>query len=445
MLTITTFSKPDRHDLFEYKGDCMKAIEDLTILFVDDEVNILNGLRRFLRKERYQTCFASGGKEALEILESQEIDIIVSDLRMPEMNGLELLQKVKVHHPGTLRLILSATRDIELTIDSINTGEVFRFIPKALETTSFKQIIMDAINYYLMTTERQELLEELSSANSYLNKAMTEIKEVNAEKEKLAEDARFVEGRIEQNLLQSEVPGGIEGVTIAASTIPSGHLDGDFFDFIKYSSKQFDVVVADVMGKGIQSALVAAGIKSMILKSLAEHDCSHGMRANCPSRPADITAIENVFSRAHEMSIQKLLEVNMFVTLCYGRFDLKRSEMAFLDCGHTKTIHYRAQEKTYAFLEGDNLPLGMEEHSTYVAKVVQLQKGDLLVFYSDGITEAENEKGDCFEPEKLAEFVMRNEQLHPQELIEQIQETVMDFSGKDSFDDDFTCIVIRIE
>ena len=423
----------------------MKAIEDLTILFVDDEQSILSALRRFLRKERYQTCFAVGGKEALKVLESREINLIVSDLRMPEMNGLELLKRVKLHYPETLRLILSATRDVEQTIDSINTGEVFRFIPKPLDPIPFKQIMMDAIEYFLMTSQRQELLEELSIANSYLKNAMTKIEEVNAEKEKLAEEARFVEGRIEQNLLQSEVPCGLEGVTIAASTIPSGHLDGDFFDFVKFGKKQFDVVVADVMGKGIQSALVAAGIKSMILKSMAEHDCSLGMRVNCPRNPADITAIENVFLLAHEMSIQKLLEVNMFVTLCYGRFDLEKSEMAFIDCGHTKTIHYRAQKKGYVFLEGDNLPLGMEEHSTYVAKVVQLQKGDLLVFYSDGITEAENDQGDCFEPEKLAEFVVQNERLQPQELIRAIQETVLAFSGKDSFADDFTCIVIRIE
>jgi len=423
----------------------MKAVEELTILFVDDEQSILSSLRRFLRKEKYQTCFASGGKEALEMMGSQEINIIVSDLRMPEMNGLELLSRVKSSFPETLRVILSATRDVEQTIESINNGEVFRFIPKPLDPEPFKQIMMDAVEYFLMKNERQELLEELSTTNTYLKNAMTIIEEVNAEKEKLAEEARFVENRIEQNLLQSEIPGGIEGATIAASTIPSGHLDGDFFDFVKFGSKQFDVVVADVMGKGVQSALVAAGIKAMILKALAEQDCSLGIRLSCPRSPADITAIENVLSLAHEMSIQKLLKVNMFVTLCYGRFDLERSEMAFLDCGHTKTIHYCAHEKAYAFLEGDNLPLGMEEHATYVPKVVQLQKGDLLIFYSDGVTEAENEKGDCFGPDKLAELVVRNERLDPGELIEKIQETVINFSGQGSFEDDFTCIVIRID
>ncbi|MGL1933105.1 MAG: SpoIIE family protein phosphatase [Desulfotalea sp.] len=423
----------------------MKTVEEITILFVDDEQSVLSSLRRFLRKEKYQTYFASGGKEALEMMASQEINIIVSDLRMPEMNGLDLLSRVKSHFPETLRVILSATRDVEQTIDSINTGEVFRFIPKPLDPEPFKQIMTDAIEYFLMKTQRQELLEELSTTNTYLNKAMIKIKEVNAEKEKMAEETRFIECRIEQNLLQSEVPGGIEGATIAASTIPSGHLDGDFFDFVKFSSKQFDVVVADVMGKGIQSALVAAGIKAMILKSLAEHDCSLGMRLSCPRSPADITAIENVLSLAHEMSIQKLIKLNMFVTLCYVRFNLERSEMAFLDCGHTKTIHYRAREKAYSFLEGDNLPLGMEEHSTYVSKVIHLQKNDLLIFYSDGVTEAENEKGDCFGPEKLAELVKRNEHLHPQKIIEKIQEMVIDFSGQDSFEDDFTCIVIRID
>jgi len=136
----------------------MLTIENLAILFVDDEPDILSSLGRFLRKEPYQILFAEGGKNALSVMKSNAIHIVVSDLRMPEMNGMELIQKVKTLYPDVIRVILSATRDVEQTIESINSGEVYRFIPKPLDPESFKRIMLDAIDYYRIKTERQEFL-----------------------------------------------------------------------------------------------------------------------------------------------------------------------------------------------------------------------------------------------------------------------------------------------
>ncbi|MCP3932483.1 MAG: serine/threonine-protein phosphatase, partial [Bacteroidetes bacterium] len=186
-------------------------------------------------------------------------------------------------------------------------------------------------------------------------------------------------------------------------------------------------------------------IKAMMLKAHAQHNCARGTRMNCPSNTPDITSIANIFSLIHSMSIQKLLQLNMFVTLCYARFNLVKSEMAFIDCGHTKTIHYRADEKRYSFLEGKNLPLGMEEQATYFPQVATFQKDDIFLFYSDGVTEAENSKGECFGPERLAELVAENQQLHPQDLLGKVKKEVFDFTKKITFDDDFTCIAVRID
>jgi len=125
----------------------------MIILFVDDEPEVLHSLRRFLHKEPYRTLFADGGRSALEIMGIQLVDIIVSDLRMPEMDGLTLLRKVKAEYPEVIRLILSAAHDVEQTIEAISSGDVFRFIPKLLDPKPFKQIIRDAINACRLKTE----------------------------------------------------------------------------------------------------------------------------------------------------------------------------------------------------------------------------------------------------------------------------------------------------
>jgi DNA-binding NtrC family response regulator len=128
----------------------MKSIADIVVLFVDDEPDVLSSLSRFLRKEPYRKVFAESGLKALEILAVQPVAIIVSDLRMPEMNGLALLDKVKASFPEIERLILSATSDMDQIIDAINSGDVFRFIQKPLEPVSFKQIVRDAVDVFLL-------------------------------------------------------------------------------------------------------------------------------------------------------------------------------------------------------------------------------------------------------------------------------------------------------
>jgi len=104
----------------------------LIILFVDDEHNILHAIRRHLIHAPYATLFAQSGKAALSLLAEQPVDIVVADLRMPEMDGITLLQRVREHYPDILRLVLSASVDRDLILDAINSGEVYRFIPKPI-------------------------------------------------------------------------------------------------------------------------------------------------------------------------------------------------------------------------------------------------------------------------------------------------------------------------
>jgi DNA-binding NtrC family response regulator len=128
----------------------MESISDIVFLFVDDEPDVLSSLRRFLHREPYRMMFAESGLKALEIMALQPVAIIVSDLRMPEMDGLSLLKEVKARFPDTERLILSATSDMDQIIDAIDSGDVFRFIQKPLEPVSFKEIIREAVDIYLL-------------------------------------------------------------------------------------------------------------------------------------------------------------------------------------------------------------------------------------------------------------------------------------------------------
>ena len=121
---------------------------------------------------------------------------------------------------------------------------------------------------------------------------------------------------------------------------------------------------------------------------------------------------------AHSEVARQLIELESFVTLCYARFDLRNRRVDFVDCGHTTTIHFHASTGTCALLQGENLPLGVSEGEIYGQIRVPLHPQDVLLFYSDGLTETRNSAGELFGIERLAKCVRTHGRLEPCSMIE---------------------------
>jgi two-component system, NtrC family, response regulator HupR/HoxA len=135
-----------------------------TILIVDDEERILNSLRRGLIDEPHNLLFADSGKKALEILEQNEVHVIITDMRMPEMSGLQLLKIVKEKYPNIVRLVLSGYTQVGTLLTAINQGDIFKFITKPWKLEEeFKEVIAQAIEYYNLHAERARLAKELEA------------------------------------------------------------------------------------------------------------------------------------------------------------------------------------------------------------------------------------------------------------------------------------------
>lgn len=141
------------------------------VLFVDDEENILNSLRRGLIDEEYECIFASSGKDALEVIRKREVSVIVTDMRMPEMDGLTLLKEVKKIAPDTIKIVLSGYTQLQQVLVTINQGEIFKFITKPWKLDEeFKVIINQALEYYNLRKDSENLKKSLEMRNtSYKN------------------------------------------------------------------------------------------------------------------------------------------------------------------------------------------------------------------------------------------------------------------------------------
>ncbi len=141
-------------------------MEKRTVLFVDDEENILKSLKRGLLDEPYETLFAQGGKEALEILKQKEVHVLVTDMRMPEMSGLELLQIVKTEYPHIIRMVLSGYTQVTTLLTAINQGEIYKFITKPWKLEEeFKPSVREAVEYYEFRHGRDQQVAEAGQHN----------------------------------------------------------------------------------------------------------------------------------------------------------------------------------------------------------------------------------------------------------------------------------------
>lgn len=129
-------------------------MEKRTVLFVDDEEKVLRSLKRGVLDEPYNSLFANSGKEALELIERNEVHVLVTDMRMPEMTGLELLKQVKQTHPHIVRIVLSGYTHITTLLTAINQGNIYKFITKPWKLEEeFKPVIRQALEYYELSTQ----------------------------------------------------------------------------------------------------------------------------------------------------------------------------------------------------------------------------------------------------------------------------------------------------
>ncbi|KDR94561.1 Response regulator receiver domain-containing protein [Peptoclostridium litorale DSM 5388] len=142
-----------------------------SVLFVDDEESILRALERGLIDEDYNCFFAESGMKALTIMDTQEIHVIVSDMRMPVMNGLQLLKEVEQKHPDAVKVILSGYTQLQQILTTINQVDIFKFITKPWNLEDeFKGVIRKSIEYYKLREENTKIKKDLQLKNkSYLN------------------------------------------------------------------------------------------------------------------------------------------------------------------------------------------------------------------------------------------------------------------------------------
>jgi phosphoserine phosphatase RsbU/P len=305
-----------------------------------------------------------------------------------------------------LVLILSRPFDQAVTVVAATALPII--LANAAGMFVFAFIIENLQNERKMQAERDTLLREMERKNTEL----------------------AIAAEIQQSFLPDTIT-QIEGYDIAAKSVMAKEVGGDFFDVIPLEvvplgPGKLGIMIADVSGKGIPAALFMALSRIVVRVNASWY----------AGKPA-------VAIRDANTIISQDSKSGMFVTLFYGLLDSATRTFAYVNAGHNPPIHYSAADSTLSELEATGIAIGLMDDSQYSQDTVLMASGDLLILYTDGITEAENAQREMFGLERLKEIILASTALSSQHIIEAILTAVRTYTGEYPQSDDITLMVIR--
>jgi diguanylate cyclase (GGDEF)-like protein len=394
------------------------------ILAIDDTPINLQLLMVALKLD-FDLQITTSGALGLEFAAETLPDLILLDVMMPEMDGFEVCRRFKAddRFKDIPIIFLTALGDVQAESTGLSLGAA-DYIAKPVNVDTAQQRIRNLL-------EREALRKEIQTQFNELKQA-TDLLQASRQRELEFGNA------IQHTLLQGVIPKGIEGASVSSFSEPSQVVDGDFSDIRRLHTNSFDVLVGDVMGKGVGAALIGAGVRSAYHQVLADLQVVKAFGTVLPT-PAEIV------NELHRVVTPRLVELSSFVTLALYRFDLEAGTLTCVNAGHTPGLLLSARQGEVLTIMGDNMPIGVLPDEVYVEVCVPIGPGDSLLVYSDGITEACNAGGEQYGQERLiAAFEAgRAAALVPFALLDSIQQTLRGFTGGAPALDDQSAIIVE--
>ncbi len=381
----------------------------MKIMIVDDEVDLEPMIRQKFRKQIrdgvYDFVFAHNGLEALaKLIEQPEIRLILSDINMPEMDGLTLLSKLKeLKSPWLKTVIVSAYGDMENIRTAMNRG-AFDFLTKPISFDDLEITINKTIEEITMIWKSMQEHDQLISIQQDLQTAR----------------------EIQQAILPKTFPPfpNRNEFSIFASMTPAKEVGGDFFDFFLIDKDRLGFVIGDVSGKGVSAAIFMAVSRTLIratgIKGISTEEC---------------------MSYVNKLLCSESVSC-MFVTVFYGILSTSTGEIEYVNAGHNPPYVLSGNSINRVDMTG-GIILGCIDDFNYSSKKLKLNPGDSLFLFTDGVTEAINRNDEMYGEESLIAF-LKEYSSHPiEEVVKESNLSVTRFSDGTPQSDDITLLAVR--
>jgi serine phosphatase RsbU (regulator of sigma subunit) len=371
-------------------------------LIVDDTPANLRLLASLLSRQGYRVRPVPSGTLALVAIQQNLPDLILLDIRMPELDGYEVSQRLKAD---------SRTRDIPIIFIS------------ALDATEDKvrAFTVGGVDYVSKPFQADEVLARVKT-HLALRNAQIKLQEANAE----MEQALAFAGKVQNSFLSHRLP-EIAGWDLSVVLQPVHHTSGDFFDLHILPDGRVGILIADVVDKGVGAALFMALCWAHVRTYASIY----------PSQPEEVLGAVN-------RRIMADTDAKQFATMFYGVLDPQDGRLVYANAGHLPPIlHYANESAELGKLVRTGRPLCMFENEGWGQDIVQLDPGSLLLLYTDGITETQDGNGEFYGEERLIAFLEQQTGAVAQDVLRLLLRDLDSFREGAPQMDDIALVVIQ--
>lgn len=390
------------------------------VLIVDDEEIVTKTLATYLELETdYEVRTFESPSAALKDLRRSPADVVISDFLMPEMDGIRFLTEVKKMYPDTIRILLTGYADKGNAIKAINDVGLFQYVEKPWDNDNLRLIIRNGLANRNLRSILQAKIREL-------DKTLLERDKL-AEQNELLNEELSLARNVQESMLPQTYP-CMNGISVTAKYLPALEIGGDFYDVIPLANDKVALLIADVTGHGIKAALITVLLKSTFSTF---KDCE--------------TSAHKILAHMNKV-LHKVLPKNLFVAALSVIIDLKTGTCLLSNAGIPYPYLIKSKEESVEKLHANGLLLGVADEDLYKPGEeisVRLEPGDRLIFFTDGLSEAEDTASAQFDEIELMQTLQQLQRRSGDEILEELTKAAKKFSKPDHNWDDITILSIE--
>ena len=342
------------------------------ILYIDDEEHNLTSFNSTFRRD-YEIHLATSGQMGLEIMNKHDIQLVITDQRMPEMTGIEFLERILPHYPDCIRIVLTGFSDMEAIIQAINKGRVYHYITKPWNRDELKLTMDHALEVYSLKSQNRNLIEDLKEANQNLEqKVMMRTKQIEQQKINITDSIQYA-SRIQEALLP---PANELNRLLPSHFIlnkPKDIVSGDYY-WVTTKENKVLLALADCTGHGVPGAFMSImGIN--LLNEIVNK--AEEVMANAILNDLRDHLVKSLRQKGDKDESKDGMEM----ALCVVDYESKKLQYA----GAFRPM-YLIRNKELHVYKGDKMPIGIynEEKISFSNKEVQLEDHDMIYLFTDG-------------------------------------------------------------
>ena len=403
------------------------------ILVAEDDISCRRWIEAVLERAGHKVTGVVSGEEAIERMGQETYEVVLLDLVMPGLGGLDVLTWMQTHAPKTVAVVLSGTQSVQDALHAIQTG-AYDFLSKPVESSEILlQRLARALEHKRLRDSRDCLLEEVQEKNIELENRLGQLELAHSI---LKSQAVTIQTdlnramRIQQGLLpqQSPLP---DRVSLSALYRPMAKVGGDLFDVFSLGEDQLAFYIADASGHGVSSAMLTVFLKHAIQRAVRDPEKGTLRDPGAVLLDVNKTVISEAFGQG------------VFISLTYGLLDTVTGVVHYSNAGHPPLLLIHGDHRIERLHRASPV-LGVNPKVLYTHGEFTMQPGDILVLYTDGITEARNVHGRFFGVERLCETLATAER-HTDVVRKAVETGLMHFCEGAESSDDATLVVLGRE